>query len=947
MGGLLFGIDRIGKKGKKRMNKRIQITVNGISHQVEIAEELSLSDYLRNDLCLLGTKIACKTGHCGSCSVLVNGRLVKSCVYKAIHADKKEILTIEGLATSEGKLHPIQEAFIEAGAVQCGFCTPGMIMTTKALLDRNLDPTKKEIRKALSGNLCRCTGYEKIVEAVLLSAKWLQTGNIIKNEIEKGQYIGQRIHIQDGYEKVTGSLVYGADFDLPGSLCGKVLRSPISHGKILSIDTAKARKLDGVIAVVAGPEIDIPFYTVAGQTNDDERLLAKDKVRYIGDEVAAVAALDEETADAALRLIKVEYEELPAVFDVETAIRQGAPKVHDHLSSNISNYMYFERGDVKRAFSIADIIIEDEFSTGMVHQCYLEPHSVVAKWELSGKVTMWASTQSPRLSRSTYARALGIMPEQIRVIQCNVGGGFGGKLEYKLHPIAALLSKYAGKPVKMVNTRKEEFIATYPRMPMKIRMKIGATNDGIILAKESRFLCDNGAYNNYGIGIMLSAVTRHDNLYRIKNIKTTADLIYTNKPTTGCFRGFGNPQSHFAFESLIDMLSDKLGVDPAELRLKNATQTGDVTPHGWKIDSCGLSECIEKATSKADWERKRKLFKDEKSDIVRGIGLACCLHVSGNRTFLPFFDGSTAYLRINEEGHVLIRSGEPDIGQGAKTVFSQIAAQELGISLERISVANVDTQDSPHGLGTFGDRVTTLAGNAVRDAAIKARDIILETAAQKLGVNRDDLAIKNEVIFVKDNPEVQISFVETAMIASYNNIGGTIMVTGNFSPQGVSIVDPQTKFGNVSCAYPFVAQVAEVEVNKKTGEVKVVYISAAHDLGKTINPLLAEGQVQGAIAQGIGFALTEDLNVINGKVMNDSFGKYHILKAEEMPKLDVIFVESNDPQGPYGAKGLAEPALTPTAPAIANAVYNAVGVRIKELPITPEKVLAALEEKNN
>ena len=929
------------------MKIKVRITVNSILHKVEIDENRSLADFLRENLNLIGTKIGCNTGHCGSCSVLVDGKLVKSCVYKAVKADGKKVLTIEGFTALDG-LHPIQKAFIDAGAVQCGYCTPGMIMTSKALLDRNSDPTEEEVRKALSGNLCRCTGYQKIVEAVLLAAKYLKNENAIKSREIVGAtgYIGQRVPMPDAYEKVTGSLVFGADFKLPGSLYGKVLRSPIPHGKILSIDVTKARQLPGVIAVIAGPALDLPFYTVVGQSINDELLLAKDKVHYIGDEVAAIAAVSEEIAEKALSLIKVEYQELPAVFDVEEAIRADSPKVHDFLDSNIANHMEFERGNIDQAFSEAEVIVEDDFTTNMVHQCYLEPHSVVAKWEPSGKVTIWASTQSPRLSRITSARALGIKTEQVRVIQCNIGGGFGGKLDYKLDPIAALLSKYAGgKPVKMVLTRQEEFMATLPRMPMKIHMKIGATKDGILLAKESRFIADNGAYNNYGVGILLSAVSRNDNLYRLKNIRTKADLVYTNKTATGAFRGFGCPQSHFAFECLLDMLAVKLRMDPAELRLKNATQTGDTTPNGWKINSCGLSECIKKATEKINWPQKTSLVKEKADDVVRGIGLACCLHVSGNRTFLPFFDGAAAYLRINEEGEVLIRTGEPDLGQGSKTVFSQIAAQELGISVDRITVANVDTQDSPHGLGTFADRATTLAGNAVKDAAIKARKVILETAAKKLKVNINELNIKDGMVYAKDNPRLQISFIEVAKIVSYENVGGNLLVAGKFTPQGVTMVDPKTKFGNISCAYPFVAQAAEVEVNKKTGEVKVLHIAAAHDLGKVINPLLAEGQVYGAIAMGIGYALTEDLKIVNGKVINDNFGKYRIMKADEMPKLDVMFVESNDPQGPYGAKGLGEPALTPTAAAIANAIYNAVGVRIKELPITPEKVLAALEEK--
>jgi 4-hydroxybenzoyl-CoA reductase alpha subunit len=758
------------------------------------------------------------------------------------------------------------------------------------------------------------------------------------------KYVGQGIPMLNAVEKVTGTMCFGADFTLPGVLYGKILRSPISHGRIVKIDTSEARRLPGVAAVIAGPELDLPLFTARGQRIDDDRVMVKDKVHYVGDEIAAVAAVDEETALEAIKLIEVEYSELPALFSPEEAMQPGAPKIHDHLPSNVADHIEYQIGDVEKAFAESDIIVEDEFYTGMVHQAYLEPQSVVAQWECTGKVIIWAPVQVPQSLRYSYARALGIKPEQIRIIQCNVGGGFGAKQECKIHPIAALLSKYSGQPVKIVNTREEEFMATFPRMPMRIHMKIGATKDGTLLAKESRFIGDNGAYTNYGIGIMVSAITRHDNLYRIKNIKTTSDLVYTNKPATNAFRGFGNPQSHFAFESLLDILANKLNMDPAELRLKNATQTGDVTPYGWKIGSCGLSECIEKATAKADWQRKRQ--EKKAGEVVRGIGLACCLHVSGNRTFLPFFDGAAAFLRIDEEGQVTIQVGEPDIGQGSKTVLAQMAADELGITPDQITVINVDTSSSPHGLGTFGDRVTTLAGNAVKDAAVKAREVIIKYAAEKLNVPKEELEIEDGLIKVRGKSDLRVAFKDISQIASYDRGGGTIQVTGTFVPQDVAVVDPQTKHGNVSCAYPFVAQVAEVEVNKTTGEVKVIYLSAAHDLGKVINPLLAEGQIQGAVAQGIGFALFEDLKLENGST-ESNFRKYRIARATDMPKIDTIFVETDDPNGPYGAKGLAEPALTPIAPAIANAIYNAVGIRLKELPMTPEKVLAALKAENN
>lgn len=777
--------------------------------------------------------------------------------------------------------------------------------------------------------------------------------------------IGRGVPLIDGREKVTGKLKYGADFALPGMLYGKVLRSPLPHARIRNIDTSRAERLPGVVAVVTGFGRELPRYSVAGQTRLDETLLATDKVRFIGDEVAAVAAVDEDTAEEALDLIRVDYEELPAVFDPLEALEPGAPLVHEDLESNVVTRMEFSRGDVQKAFLESDVVVEDQFATPLVHQGYLEPQAVVAAWE-GERLTLWVSMQSPTLARITYANALGISPSQIRVIQLPMGGAFGGKLENKLHPICALLARVSGRPVKMVNSRREEFMATLPRVPMVIRMRLGARRDGTILAKDTYIVADNGAYTNYGPGILLSAAVRHDNLYRIKNIHTKAELVYTNKVPTGCFRGFGNPQSHFAFESLLDILAAELSMDPAELRLKNATQKGDLTVHGWVIGSCGLSECIREATAKANWAEKRAA-KTRSGRYARGIGLACCLHVSGNRSFLPYFDGASAYVRINEEGEALVFVGETDLGQGARTVFAQIAAEELGIPLDKVRVALVDTDLSPHGLGTFADRATTLGGNAVRLAAADARAKLLAVAARHLSaevgavrvaaaaggaavakptraVRAEDLEIRDGVICLKHSRQKKMTVAEAARLGSYEQAGGLITGFGSYLPPGVTMVDPDTKYGNISCAYPFVAQVAEVEVDTLTGEVKVLNLTAAHDLGKVINPLLAEGQVRGALAQGLGFALTEQMIVVGGKIQNQSFKRYNMPRINDVPPATVLFVESNDPNGPYGAKGLAEPALTPTAAAIANAVYDAVGVRIKELPITPDKVLAALRE---
>jgi len=751
--------------------------------------------------------------------------------------------------------------------------------------------------------------------------------------------IGDRIPLIDAVEKVTGTLKFGSDFKLPGMLYGKVLRSPLPHARILSIDVSRARKLFGIRAVVTGWDYDLPLYSVAGEKNVDERLLAKEKVRYIGDEVAAVAGVDEDTVKEALKRIVVEYEEIPAVFDPEEAMREGAPLVHENVKQNIARIMRIRHGDVTKAFLESDAVVEGTFKTPLVHQAYLEPHSAVAQWDLQARLTLWIPTQSPTLARMTYANALGITQDKIRIIQLPMGGAFGGKLEYKLHPICALLARETNLPVKMTNTREEEFTATLPRVPMVTKMKAGCKKDGTLLVKQTEIIADNGAYMNYGPGILLSATTRHDNLYRLKNIYSDSYLVYTNKVPTGCFRGFGCPQSFFALESIVDMLANEIGMDPAEFRLKNASKTGDITVHNWHLGSCGLSEAISKSTEKSKWYNKRRELKLKRSvDIAYGIGLACCLHVSGNRTFLPFFDGSSAYVRIDEAGQVIVLTGETDLGQGSRTTFALIVAHELGIPTEWVSVPLVDTDFSPHGLGTFGDRVTTLGGNAVRRAALDAKRQLLDVASRDLGVDSSKLIIENGIIFSKKDKNISMEFKEAARIASHRRAGAMILGYGHFVPQNVSMVDPETKTGNISCAYPFVAQVAEVKVNLKSGDVKVLSLTAAHDLGKTINTLMAEGQVHGAIAQGIGFALSEEMVVKKGRITNPNFKRYRMPKAKDIPRIRTIFVESNDPNGPYGAKGLAEPALTAVAPAIANAIYHAAGIWLTSLPMTPEKV---------
>lgn len=746
--------------------------------------------------------------------------------------------------------------------------------------------------------------------------------------------IGKRIPMIDAEEKATGSIKYITDLKLPGMLWGKVLRSPHPHARIAHIDVSRSKKLLGVRAAITAEDTPKKKFGVIVK---DELPLATDKVRYVGDEVAAVAAIDPDIAEEALNLIRVDYEPLEAVFDPEEAMRPGAPKIHE-VQDNVAIKVSYDRGDFEGGLREAYRVFEDRFVTNLQHQAYMEPVASLADFQLGGKLALWLPIQNPAGSRLAISEALDMPIADIRVISAYSGGSFGAKLDRRDYIICALLSKAAGRPVKMVNTRAEDFATTLPRVPLIIYLKTGVKRAGLITAKEVRIVADNGAYTNYAPPIMLAGSQRSDSLYRVKNLRTNAVLVYTNKIASGCFRGFGNPQMMFAVESQMGWIADELGIDPAELRLKNSAQPGDVTAHGWKIKSCALSDCIKKSIDAAGWADKRRSRTPN-----RGIGMACTMHVSGNRSFFPHFDGSTAHVRINDAGHITVVSGEVDLGQGAKTIFAQIAAEELGVSPHDVEVLSVDTDAAPFGLGTWASRVTFIGGNAVKAAAEDARKKLFEVAARLLEASPEDLSAAEGKIFVRGAPHKAIPFLEAARSAVFTGGGAPILGIGTFIPPETVVADPVTKYGNYAAAFPFAAHVAEVEVDPEVGHVRVLKYTAAHDLGRTLNPMAAEGQVEGGVAQGLGYALTEQLCLEKGKVQNDSLMDYRVPLALDMPSIKTIFVESIDPIGPYGAKGLAEPAVNPCAGAIANAIYDALRVKIKELPITPERLFMALK----
>ncbi|MBI3076069.1 MAG: xanthine dehydrogenase family protein, partial [Deltaproteobacteria bacterium] len=748
---------------------------------------------------------------------------------------------------------------------------------------------------------------------------------------------GARVPRVDGKEKVTGAAAYAADIALPRALVGKVLRSPYPHARLLHIDTSKARRVPGVKAVITAEDTPkIPH----GLFVKDTYPLALERVRYVGDEVAAVAAASEEAASEALELIEVEYEELPAVFDPLEAMAPGAPQLHADRPGNIAYQLSVERGDVEAGFQQAAHVIEERFTTHATYHAYLEPIASVVSYGHTGKLTVWASAQEPFMTQAELAEALHLPPSDIHFIQPHVGGAFGGKTMDDNHLyISCLLALKTRAAVKLVNTREDEFVASRPRVPTVIDLKVGFAGDGAIVAKEARVVSDNGAYTSRTPVIMRTTCIRADSLYRLQNLRTHGYLVYTNKIPTGSMRGFGNPQMHFALESVMDMAARELGMDPLALRLRNATQAGDVTVHGWRVASCGLSECLERTAAEVGWRGARPA-PGASGTKRRGVGLACATHVSGRRHF-GNYDGSSALVKVNEDGRVVVLSGEGDVGQGSRTIFAQIAAEELGVPYEDVDVTMADTESTPFGMGSHASKVTFVGGNAVRVAAADARRQLLEITARLFEARAEDLAIQDGRIFHRELPQRALTVAEAAKAHIYRQGGEPVIGKGAWDPP--SELHDKTFYGNISGAYPFGACAAEVEVDVESGEVKVLRIVSAADVGRAINPMLAEGQIEGGVIQGLGYALCEEIRNEEGRVLNPNFSDYRIMACEDIPvEVKAILVEPVDPYGPFGAKGLGELVVAPVAPAVANAVAHAVGARITSLPITAEKLFTAL-----
>ena len=745
--------------------------------------------------------------------------------------------------------------------------------------------------------------------------------------------IGTRVAKLDAVEKVTGAVQYLPDLEFPGMVWGKILRTRVPHARILRIDARRAEALPGVLGVVTGRNVEQRPFGYA----KDHLALKPDVVRCIRDEVAAVAAETEEIAAEACRLIEVEYEELPAVFDPEAALRPEAPRIHAQFPGNLVNFAYkFTAGDVDRAFREADAVVEGTYRLNYVTTACLGTMAAMAQWDPRGHLTMWSTTQIPFLYQRDLAEALGISGDRIRVIQPPVGGNFGRGLDlYPIDIITALLARHVHRPVKIVFDREEEFLASPTREPCVFTLRTAARADGTLLARDARVLIDNGAYVSWGSTTPYVMMTTLAGFYRCPSIRFDTAIVYTNNVYSGSMRGYGNLESTFAVEAQMDDLAERLGLDRLEIRRRNANRSGDVTPQGLRITSCAFTECLEAVAR----DVRRPVDRPLRPGWTRGIGYAGMFHVGGGARVYRS-DGCGAIVKLDDFGKVTLITGASEIGQGSETVLAMIVAEELGIPFGRVEVVNNDTAIKPWDVGVHASRTTFIAGNAALLAARDVKRQLLALAASQLDEPAEALDIDDGYVHVVASPQHRIGY-ERVVRAGHFREGGRILIGQAFYDPPTQMLDKDFR-GNVSVTYGFAAQAALVEVEEATGKIEVVRVASAHDVGRALNPVGCEGQIEGGIHMGLGYCLTEELRLRDGRVLNPGFLDYKLLTAPDMPEVLITLIETIDEAGPFGAKGLGEAGTIPISAAVANAVKDATGVRVTELPMTPERVYRAL-----
>lgn len=930
----------------------LSFTINGQAVSLQPQSGETLAQLLRQRLRLTGTKLGCEEAECGSCTVWVDGEPQLACIYPAARAHGCAVTTIEGLAATyahsasglpvtASDLHPLQQAFVSHGAVQCGFCIPGQIMTAAALLQRQPDASSDEIRHALKDTLCRCAGYPTIERAIQAAAHALRTGEPVPPpdvalSAEPMQVVGTLVTRPDAVDKVTGAARYTDDLDFEGMLHARVKRAEVPHAILRRLDVSKARALPGVAAVLTAG--DIPGEQNHGLVIFDWPSLigVGERVRYVGDAVAIVAAETRELATQALELIEVELETQPVISDPVQARQPDSQSLHEN--GNLLKHIKVRKGDMDAGFAAADVILEHTYHTAITDHAFLEPECSIARPLPDGRMELYVGSQIPYQDRHQIARTLGWPDERVRVVGQLMGGGFGGKEDIAGQIHAALLANVTGRPVKLLYDRRESLIAHPKRHATQIRVKMGARQDGRLTAVETELYGDTGAYASLGEKVMTRATTHSAGPYEIPHCKADCYAMYTNNPPAGAFRGFGVTQSAFAVESLIDTLAETLNIDPVDLRRRNALRSGSVTNTGQVLhESVGLVECIDRVEAemrrRVDGEPFSPRQDPAHPHLVRAWGFAAGYKNTGLGGGAP--DKALAEVELFEDGTLEARSSSAELGQGLVTIMQMITAEEFKFSPERVRALVMDTDLTPDGGPTTASRQTVLTGNAVRMAAVTLREGMARTLAERYDMPPEQIRFSEGLAYVNGHK------------VPLGEVVGMMKAEGRAPRALYEYWAPETKplgqGGDMHFAFSFAAQAAEVEVDTRTGEVQVLAIIAATDVGKVINPLGMIGQVEGGVMMGLGNALTEHFIVENGTPFTDRLARYRMPSIVHTPEITVINVEHPVAAGPYGGKGVGEIVSIPTTPAITNAIYNAVGVRIDRLPVDQEAIALALK----
>ncbi len=963
----------------------LEFTLNGKTWSGLVDPNQSVLDLLRSEN-MSSVKSGCKVGDCGVCTVLLDGEPVRSCMMKTKDIQGRSVLTLEGMG-QDGKLHPLQASFIETGAIQCGFCTPAQILTAKAFLDKHPDPEEDEVRTALKGVLCRCTGHVRIIDGVMRAAARLRGETLedygpiyleLPEKIEdvripepfyrKGNvkytlpplvYTPKSMMTTTSVNKAEvkvdavklgkGKPSFTDDFRPQGMLFGALLTSNVAHARIRSINAQKARELPGVHAVLTYQDIPRVKYASGGQSYPQplpyDQVCLDNKVRHQGDRVAVVAAETQEIADKALQLIEVDYEILDAVVDPREAMKEGAPVIHDEddtegihdAKHNIVHHIEAENGDPDKRFAEADRVFTGSFRTPKQQHAQLEPHICITHYDPDGRMVVLSSTQVPFHVRRIIAPLIDIPVKDIRVIKPRIGGGFGGKQEILLEDLCALLTKQTGRPVRIEYTRRQEFTSARTRHQHFVEYKVGV-KDEIVTAIEMKLIGDTGAYGSHGLTVSMVGGFKGLTIYNAPDSRFICDVVYTNTPPAGAYRGYGTMQELFALEVLMEEIAEQLGVDVIEFKRKNWLKIGEPMHMAKKLGegregfdqalaSSGLADCVDIGLKATDYYEKREQYAKQEGTIKRGIGMSIAMHGSG----IAGLDMAAATLKMNDDGSFNLLLGATDIGTGSDTILAQIAAEVLGIPVSDFIVYSSDTDFTPFDKGAYASSTTYISGGAVKKTALEIKKQIQEHAALMLKWEKpEELELRDRKVFTPDGRSV--SFQDVALSSLHQMNQHQIMATESH----LSYVSPP----------PTAAQFVEVAVDTETGEVEVERLLMVVDCGRVINPITAAGQVEGGMAQALGFAHCEETYIDkNGHVLNPQFKTYHTYLPDEMPPLDVIFVQTDEPSGPFGAKSIAEISIDGVAPAMVNAIHNATGAWLHHLPLTPEKIWKAIKQK--